>query len=301
MFSISNSSLLGSHIPSVISKEHESTSNKPEVEYRESLSQHATEFQNLRAKDKGSLFSQLNGFATAALKNCESIEKDAEEFFSITREIATLERLALCCVEEYESCFEEFVNAHCNQEQARESIPWLAEGQKPVSSEEDRNKIKRLINMEKAAKGTQLQVYHQSDIQNSHLSAHEKIIVGRAIQRFLNATTLILDSSLGTSAFINLKETAALVGVDIKLPDPLATWTPQSLRNHLSSHLIELHKQILTSPSSSTLSHDAMEMLKDKCAEVVKIVDSYGVFNVPNELKKAGSISVGYDIHSCSV
>ncbi|MGN7915563.1 hypothetical protein [Enterobacter sp. 22466] len=264
---------------------------KTEGEYREIFSQCANEFQALRNISKTGLFFKLDELADLAQGKGPVVVADVEEFFGITQRIAQLEGEALGCVEEYKTRFQEFKAAHCNKGEALENIPWLAGGDLPVSHVTEQSAIESLIKTEEMTKKSQLQVFVQEDIKDNHLVPHEKIIVGRAIQRFLNATTLTLNSSLGGPACNNIKGMAKLTGADVTLPaDQPEKWSVPLVRERLSPQLKKLYMHISKTGSSSTLSADAMHVLKDKCDEVLRVVDRFGIFNVPEEMKQPDGV-----------
>lgn len=240
----------------------------------------------LRNIDKRYLFEALDRTAAAALLG-PLTEAETDSFVTACRDILALEVQASRLANLYAQAFQEIKARQANGSATPAEIDWLAGGSKNLNAPGALLAVERLITTEQLTKATQQAVFggELERIFATQLPDHEKVIVARSTQRFLNATTLVLNSPLGGPAIVNLQALQALVGcADWPAPQipPGAQWTPESVRNLLIDRLDALVRHILEPNGKwSGLSEPARQALKQACSKVLEVVDAQGGFKVP--------------------
>lgn len=255
-------------------------------ELQQQLAALTAAYLQLRNVDKRTLFDALDRTVATALHGPLN-KAETGGFVSACREIHGLEIQARQVADGYARVFRQL---HVRMERGATApceIDWLAGGLKDLATPGAAQALERLIASEQMAKATQAAVYGDEleRVFRLDLPDHEKVIVARAAQRFLNSATLVLNSPLGGAALANLQALQGLVGCgDWPVPEiPTGTqWSPDSVRLLLIGRLQDVVGHIL-GPGGKLggLSLAATDALRQTCGNVLKIIDGQGAFNVP--------------------
>lgn len=263
---------------------------KTEGGYRVEFEKITQGFSELRNNDKMKHFNALDKIINNVMNEKAP---DMSAFNDSLCAIHDFEVKAKEYVVEYEKVFIEFERNCCHGDEFIDNIPFLNGKKYPVNTPDDRNDIKKLIDVEGQNKSIQIEIFGQIPVEvmkEQGVSDKDKLIIIRAVQRFLNALTLTLNSPLGDAAINNVKELSKLIGCPEPESISVNKWNVDSVRTKLLPQLESVITFIYDASLSNalppcTLSKNGMEMLENKCMEISNFVDQYNVFNVPDIFK----------------